>query len=680
MLSLFAKSKLKLAQKISIMAGILILLTVSGQTLISSKMIDSTLGVVAIETLNLRADETAKSIGSLLLQIEADLSIASAHDAIEGYFDYLSIEELDAMEEEIIRLELFLSRVTEIKPQYSKLELISPTGSVINMENGVVADGSPVEHFDQVKALISKGENEKLLSVHKLQQSQNKLFIISFIPVIIADEFVGIIESQREVSAILNELFLNAEKQSIAISLVQTNENHIIDSTFSSKIEKGVVTSDPINSLNVSREMPELDLELLVSVPKQVAYAVSSEIAVYTWIGSLINIIFIILMLIFVCRRLITKPLAQVTTFMADVVLSGGDLTKKMNNSGNDEIAQFGQHFDNFVESIRGVILIVVGIAVHIAEASDNIKKLVYSNKESAEKQFTESSTILQSMEHLSQEAEDIKVYSTDVADSVNITEENCQLGRESMELTVTMMNNMSNEVVQASDANNKIKDHMNHVAKAISEISSIAEQTNLLALNAAIEAARAGDQGRGFTVVAQEVRQLATNTQTSTTKVNASIKALSELIEESTKVVSTVNEQKDKVVEHLTRSKQSFDEITDRVNTINDLNSKVQALTEDQHQRTKSTVQSAALISELSKASLEGTEQAGAAGENLNLLAEQLSEMVDKFTVEIPKSPEVNERDKRYSTAQKISNTAPAYSKCDEGNEFPLLDQEAAY
>lgn len=315
--------------------------------------------------------------------------------------------------------------------------------------------------------------------------------------------------------------------------------------------------------------------------------SVSIEAARTSTVGITVGVVTIVLLFAVSVpiARSVAKSIREIIDSMKDIAQDNGDLTVRLTTDNQDEIGDLVFWFNSFIEKLQGVIKHVVETALPLAETANTIQQLSEQTLSSFDRQSSSVSQSRQSVEEMSHSVADITTNAADAAEAARHANSEAEKGKHVVENTVVGIRELAENVKSSSDTINKLQEDTNKVNVVLEVIRGIAEQTNLLALNAAIEAARAGEQGRGFAVVADEVRNLASRTQESTEEIN---QMLAQLQSAAAKAVTMMDSSRSSVeasVENANRAGESLVVITETVNTISDMNGAIAVATEEQSQ-----------------------------------------------------------------------------------------------
>ncbi|TYK64627.1 methyl-accepting chemotaxis protein [Colwellia echini] len=279
----------------------------------------------------------------------------------------------------------------------------------------------------------------------------------------------------------------------------------------------------------------------------------------------------------------ICNSLRNVISSLKNIAQDNGDLTVRLTTNYKDEIGDLVFWFNSFIEKLQGVIKDVVNTAMPLAKTANKIQTLSEHTIDSFKRQSDSVALSRDSVDEMSQRVADITSNAADAVSSARNANNEARNGKEVVDKTVAEIRQLADVVTESSEIINQLQDDTNKVNVVLEVIRGIADQTNLLALNAAIEAARAGEQGRGFAVVADEVRNLASRTQESTQEIN---NILAQLQSASSKAVSTMESSKAGVessVESANQAGASLLEIASAIEVISQMNDAIATSTEQQ-------------------------------------------------------------------------------------------------
>ena len=323
----------------------------------------------------------------------------------------------------------------------------------------------------------------------------------------------------------------------------------------------------------------------------------------------------------------ITSSLANVINSLSDLADGEGDLTVRLEAKTQDDVGELVRCFNRFIEKLQHTIKQVVEIALPLSEMASTVSATAEETSNITMTQQQGANNAKEAVESLNISVHSVADNAAQAASASTETSKISKDGADVVDKTVNTIHQLASTVERSSDVIDQLDSDANQVGVVLDVIRGIAEQTNLLALNAAIEAARAGEQGRGFAVVADEVRTLASRTQESTVEIQTTIEKLQAAAKEAVNAMSSGKELADHSVEHVSAAGQSLEAITASVAQINAMTNDIANATEAQ---SESAIQ---IVSHVDEISLSTT-QTHQASEELATVSADLAHLANDLEV----------------------------------------------
>lgn len=334
-----------------------------------------------------------------------------------------------------------------------------------------------------------------------------------------------------------------------------------------------------------------------------------------------------------VVSRAIYLPVQSITNKVQHIARDL-DLTSLIGHKSGDEIGVLSAAFDRLISTLRDTVSQVQSGATQVASASEEMSAITKAVGDASQQQQNEVSQAVTAMTEMTSTIQNIAGNAGQAASAVNDIHREVTHGRQIAGDARSEIETLNREILQATEAITRLQKDSESIGAILGEISAIAEQTNLLALNAAIEAARAGEQGRGFAVVADEVRTLASRTQVSTESIRSTI---NEFNKGTADVVNTVLKSRDRAesgIRKVSETSSALEGIYNNISSINDLNTQIATAAEQQSYAAEEINRNVLAVNDLAATSHEQAAQAAEASQALAELASRLNQTVEKFIV----------------------------------------------
>ncbi|WP_427978202.1 methyl-accepting chemotaxis protein [Agarivorans sp.] len=344
--------------------------------------------------------------------------------------------------------------------------------------------------------------------------------------------------------------------------------------------------------------------------------------------------IIVVILVGIMTTRSIVHSIAQVTDSLREIAEGEGDLTVRIDYQGKDEIATLVHWFNQFIGKMQRSIATTSETVKALQDVSSRLMETSQHTASSIDSQNQSVAEVSSAIEEMINSVHHIADFASQASSEASSANLSAQQGHQVVESTIKGINDLAEEVNSTARAINQLETYTANVGVILDAIRGIADQTNLLALNAAIEAARAGEQGRGFAVVADEVRTLASRTQDSTQEIQ---QVLEELQKGSGSAVEAMNrgiEQAELSVQQSAQAGKSLIDITDKVESIHAVNEQIAAATEQQTTTSDLINHSVNDIQQISLAVAKSSSEIDKVSEDVRQVTARLSDVISQFKV----------------------------------------------
>ncbi|VXC24177.1 Methyl-accepting chemotaxis protein McpP [Pseudomonas sp. 8AS] len=351
-------------------------------------------------------------------------------------------------------------------------------------------------------------------------------------------------------------------------------------------------------------------------------------------LGVLLLISVLLGALVILIVRSIARPLEEAVDAMANIASGEADLTRSLDHSGGDELTALGSHFNAFTGKLRGVISQSLQAAGALDQASQSLGEVASTAQQHSQQQSQQMELVATAINEVSYAVQDVAKNAEHAAGEVRLAEEQAHQGQQNIDSSLRQIDQLSTTIDQAVEVISTLAAESTQIGSVLEVIRSIAEQTNLLALNAAIEAARAGEQGRGFAVVADEVRLLAQRTQQSTAEIQGMIERLQGNSEAAVKVINASSQASLQTVEQARQAGESLSQIASSLRNLTGLNASIASATLQQSHVVEDINHNVTQAASLAHENALAADQSSQASQHLGQLAGQLSQLLGQFRV----------------------------------------------
>ncbi|POD60971.1 chemotaxis protein [Pseudomonas syringae group genomosp. 3] len=539
-------------------------------------------------------------------------------------------------------------------PTYSDNFQLSYFGSTEGVMFSVPAGNRPADYDPRARGWYKAAQNAPgtIVTEPYIAASSGKLVMTIATPVKIQNQLAGVAGadiSLDSVSKIINSLNFDGHGYAFLVSA----EGKILVHPDSKLVLKNINEAYPVNTPKIVTGVTEIDSgkqpEIISFTPVQgvatanwyvalvleqdSAYAMLTEFRTSA-ITAMVVVVMVIILLLGLLIRVLMQPLHQMGRAMRDIADGEGDLTKRLAITSHDEFGALAESFNHFVERIHTSIREVASTAAQLGEVATRVVKVSNASMSNSDQQANRTESVAAAINELGAAAQEIAQNAARTSQQSSDASGLASDGQGVVQQTIKAMNELSGKISESCVNIESLNGKTANIGQILEVITSISQQTNLLALNAAIEAARAGEAGRGFAVVADEVRNLAHRTQDSAQQVQKMIEELQVGAREAVVNMTESQRQSEDSVGIANLAGERLGSVTRRIEEINGMNQSVAAATEEQTSVVESINVDITHINTLNQQGVDNLRQTLEACNSLEEQAARLQQLVGSFRI----------------------------------------------
>lgn len=392
----------------------------------------------------------------------------------------------------------------------------------------------------------------------------------------------------------------------------------------------GQVSHKGIEILHDGKKIGSYDIHFSTRTMQSTLHsqAVTNTVVVALLLAASIIVVYIL------TKSLILGPVAEVTRSLASIADGGGDLTRRLPTHSQDEVAELAHNFNRVLEHISYIIRNVVQVNEKVRSNVGTMSQATESTVNSTSQQLREIELVATAVEELSASANEIARHAGETAERTNATSILADQGNDIVNASLDNVNRLTSQIESTAQKIQVLKNNSVNIGSVMEVIRTIAEQTNLLALNAAIEAARAGEQGRGFAVVADEVRSLAQKTRASTEEIESIVVQLQRAADEAHQSMNTSTASARETIETASKVGGALDKIRANISIINDMNHQIATASHEQNTVVNEVSKNVTAIHALSEKVSANAQIVNHSGNQLAHESAELQKELNSFTL----------------------------------------------
>jgi methyl-accepting chemotaxis protein len=453
-------------------------------------------------------------------------------------------------------------------------------------------------------------------------------------------------KNQQDINQLLDQIHqLNPEYKNEALELKSELERYISSArTLTKGMIKGTISLSKMPSMatnmqvhykQFTQNLKKFRGQALNDFSQRLLQAKQeSRQTVNTGLTIGVSIIILLWGVAWIVSQQVTSNIYRIVKELEEMSTGKGDLTVRLETNSKDEIGLLVDRFNGFVTHLQLMIKVLSNLSYGVTGGAADVFKIAQHTRKGIENQQHEIQQVATAVAEMAQTAIEVSSNAAEAATATTQGQQESHSSQVVVQENIKAITHLAEDIENARNVIQTLSDQVQNISASSQDIRSIADQTNLLALNAAIEAARAGEQGRGFAVVADEVRTLAGRTSESTNKIE---KIIGQLLVGTQQAVELMERSKDQAYKSVTQSEstgESLQQILNSIDTISNMNQMVALSADEQRSVAEEVSKNIVRIDEFSEQTVEDAKSTSESTENLSAQAEQLKSIVNEFKV----------------------------------------------
>ena len=540
-------------------------------------------------------------------------------------------QNVSALEQDFAQVGLTMPEITnltKILADYNKyfLELVSLQQKIgLNPKDGLYGELRAAVH--NVESLI--GNQDYLLLSQMLQLRRNEKDFMLRLDDKYVDRLVGNVD---KLNTSIGQSSFSGDEKAQLLEFTEGYKAAFLNLVNAQKTLGYNAKSGLLGKMRAAVHQVDSQMKTVISKSEQ---AVKDDVQFASTLAYSLFIVVLAIALVsawFISQSILSR-ISSLKDTMSKIAATN-DLTHEVETSGDDELAEMADVFDRMLASFRKLIIEVNNSVETLNTATGSLAENIYNANEGVETQMQQTDLVATAVTEMVATVEEIASNTQEAAHKAELTNSNAEKGKSGVDQTIDKIGQLSEKLLDSENVVKELEKESITIASVLDVIRGIAEQTNLLALNAAIEAARAGEQGRGFAVVADEVRTLASRTQDSTQEIETIIGLLQNRTQEIVTLMATCRKQGEESAEQASSAGTMLDEITQDVALIMDMNSAIATAIHQQSAVASEVNEHVVMIRDVTEQSADSAKQNEHMSEELSQQADVLHQEVSRFDV----------------------------------------------